>query len=445
MHSKLPQGRCFFTPISLMAPSSSSAASASAVVTRAPSAFNLAFITLLTGIGAGIGGMLLGMLLHGIQHLAYGYSDKDPSIHATFLDVVNAASPERRVAVLVLCGLVAGIGWWAVYRFGKKLVSVRQAVAVGGPAMPVMATIWHALLQIVTVALGSPLGREVAPREIGALVGGKLALFAQLPDDTRRIIVACGAGAGLAAVYNAPLGAAVFVLEVLLVTFSARAVIMALGSCAVAAVVAWTGLGQITQYSLPQFDVQMNAFVWVIVTAPVFGAAGFWFAQVTNSARQSAAKGWMRIVLSLINFTVIGVLAIYLPELLGNGKSVAQLGFSNLLVIGTAALLLVLKIIIEVSSLRAGADGGLLTPGLSNGALLAVVLGGLWTMAVPGTSIGAFALIGAAAFLASSMAMPLTAIVLMLDLTHFDYHMMAPVILAVVIATMTRQWLSARK
>ena len=163
------------------------------------SSLMLALVVVFTGIGAGLGAMLLALLLHGIQHLAYGYSLDSLVSHETFLWGVTAAAPERRLAVLVACGLVAGLGWWAVYRYGRPLVSIKQAVSEKMPIMPPKTTLAHALLQIITVALGSPLGREVAPREVGALAGSWLSQRARLTPEQHRLIVACGAGAGLAA------------------------------------------------------------------------------------------------------------------------------------------------------------------------------------------------------------------------------------------------------
>lgn len=121
-----------------------------------------------------------------------------------------------------------------------------------------------------------------------------------------------------------------------------------------------------------------------------------------------------------------------LPQILGNGKGPAQLGFDNELTIGLAAILLLVKVLITASSLRAGAEGGLLTPGLANGALLAILLGGAWSLVWPGVPLGAFAIIGAAAFLASSMSMPLTAIVLVAEFTRIEHDFLVPIILAVV-------------
>ncbi|UVE68255.1 chloride channel protein [Burkholderia pyrrocinia] len=391
----------------------------------------VAAVTILTGVGAGLGGMLLALLLHAIQHVAYGYSIAHVIGTESFLTGVADADPLRRLAVLIVCGIVAGGGWLALYRYGRPLVSIRRAVRAADPRMPFVSTTIHALLQIVTVALGSPLGREVAPREIGSLLAGRLAHRAGLTPDDCRLMVACGAGAGLAAVYNVPLGGAIFVLEVLLGTFELRALIVAVVTSAIAAAVAWLGLGNEHQYTVPAFALSTPLVAWSIVCGPLFGFAAYGFVRLTARAREYAPKDWRLPVLALVNFAVTGVLAMRFPQLLGNGKGPASLGFDGTLTIGLAATLLVLKVLIEAGSLRAGAEGGLLTPGLANGALLGVVLGGLWSLVWPGASIGGCALVGATAFLAASMQMPITAVVLLLEFTRANHDSLVPMLLAV--------------
>nr|WP_233272837.1 chloride channel protein [Paraburkholderia acidisoli] len=388
-------------------------------------------VTILTGIGAGLGGMLLALLLHEIQHLAYGYSASHVIGNESFLQGVTGTSPARRVAVLVACGVIGGGGWWALYRYGRPLVSIAAAIKPGGARMPLAATTVHALLQIVTVALGSPLGREVAPREIGAVVASWLAKRTGLTGPERRVMIACGAGAGLAAVYNVPLGGAVFVLEVLLGTFGWSAVVPAITTSAIAAVVAWIGLGDEQQYHVPAYAINAQLVVWSVLCGPLFGAAAHGFARLTSRARSASPKDWRLPLYSLVNFAGIGVLAIGFPQLLGNGKGPAGLSFDDDLGIGLAATLLVLRVLITTTTLRAGAKGGLLTPGLANGALLAIVLGGLANHVWPGMAPGAFAIVGAAAFLASSMQMPVTATVLVLEFTHANHDLAIPMLLAV--------------
>ncbi|SAK89480.1 Cl-channel, voltage-gated family protein [Caballeronia fortuita] len=404
----------------------------------------LIVVTVLVGLGAGLGGMSLALLLHLIQHVAFGYGLDAFTSGESFLDGISAASPARRFIVLTLCGVVAGVGWWAVHRFGKPLVSIAKAVKSDDPRMPPGSTIAHALLQIVTVAMGSPLGREVAPREIGALWSGWLAHHAGLTPAQSRIMVACGAGAGLAAVYNVPLGGAVFVLEVLLCTFDAGIIAAAFATSSIGAMVAWIGLGDAHQYHLPAFVLNAQLLAWAIAMGPVFGAAARLFAKLTSAARENAPRDRTLPLLSIVNFAFIGVLVIYYPQLAGNGKGPAGLSFDDHVSLALAGVLLVLKVTIEVSSLRAGAQGGLLTPGLTNGALLGIVLGSAWNGVWPGTPLGAFAVIGAGAFLGAAMQMPLTALVLMLEFTRFDHDFLIPSALAIAGATLVYRWLAQR-
>lgn len=393
--------------------------------------WRLTLVTLATGVLAGLGGMTLALILHAIQHLAFGYSPDAIISNESFLTGVSAASPVRRFIVLVVCGLIAGLGWWALYRWGKPLVSIAFAVKSDKPKMPILSTSIHALLQIITVALGSPLGREVAPREIGAVSASWLSQRFALTVRETQIMIACGAGAGLAAVYNVPLGGAVFVLEVLLGAFSWQLLLPAVCTSAIAALVAWIGLGNESQYSILPLTVTPSLMTWSVVMGPVFGVAAFLFTRLTNRAKMQAPRDTRLVLFNLINFAIIGILAGWLPQLLGNGKGPAQISFDNQITVMLAAVILVGKVLITWCTLRAGAQGGLLTPGLSNGALLACILGGAWSIFWPGTSLGAFALVGAAAFLGSSMKMPITAVVLVMEFTRAGHDFLIPILFAV--------------
>ena len=132
----------------------------------------------LTGILAGLSGMVLALILHAIQHLAFGYSYGQIVGSVSFLQGVTESSWPRRIVAIVAGGAVAGFGWWLLGRYGQRRVSIAAAVANPCVPMPAGTTTIHALLQIVTVALGSPLGREVAPREMGALGAGMVATMA---------------------------------------------------------------------------------------------------------------------------------------------------------------------------------------------------------------------------------------------------------------------------
>ena len=405
----------------------------------------VAGITLAVGVFSGISGMLLALLLHFVQHLAYGYSLHTLVGSESFLEGVSAAAPLRRVAVLVVCGAVAGLGWWAVYRFGRPLVGIARAVQSDDPRMPPGSTGAHALLQMITVALGSPLGREVAPREVAATFGGWLGHRAGLDLEQKRVIVACAAGAGLAAVYNVPLGGALFALEVLLGTFAPAVAVQALLTSTIAAVVAWIGLGNALQYAVPRFSISYSLVAWAIVCGPLFGVLGYWFSRLTVAARARAPRDWRLLPSCLAMFGVIGLASMAYPELLGNGKGPAQLGFDTEVGIPLAATLLLLKVLVTAGSLRAGAEGGLLTPSIAIGAMAATVIGGAWNLVCPAVPLGAFALVGAAAFLAASQRMPLTAIVLVIEFCRLDHDFWVPILLAVAGSTATLRYCVGRQ
>lgn len=399
---------------------------------RVSTPFGLGLAILLTACGAGLVGAACALTLHVIQHLAYGYALADLWGDESFLAGVQAAAPARRLAVLVLCGLIAGVGWWLLFRFGRPLRSISQVVADPTQPMPPGATLVHGGLQIVTVALGSPVGREVAPREIAAMLGGWLSRKLRLDDADRRTVIACGAGAGLAAIYNVPLGGAIFTLEVLLKTIAPRQAVAALTASALAAYVAWSGLGDSVAYRIPALTMHPSLVVWAILTGPIFGVAGLAYARMTARSRALALTDLRMIPACLAVFAAIGLAAMAVPALLGNGHGPIEAGLEGQIDVRLALTLIVLKLVAVVLVLRAGAEGGLMTPAMTVGAMMALILGAGWA-ALTGAAItpGSYALIGAAALLSVSMKMPLAAVVLTIEFTRADADFFIPVILAV--------------
>jgi H+/Cl- antiporter ClcA len=401
--------------------------------------FIILLISIIVGLGSGVLGTGLALLLHSIQHLAYGYSVDQGMGKEHFYAGVSASSAERRVGILFLCGLIAGLGWYALYTKGKSLVSISEAIR-SDKKMPYLSTISHVFLQIITVALGSPLGREVAPRELACLFATWVSTVTQLNPKDTKIMIACAAGAGLAAVYNVPFGGSVFTLEVLLCTYNWSAVIPAIITSALSTLVSWAGLGNQPMYEVPALSLSASLVLWAAVTSPIFGFAAYWFTKVATQQRDQALHDQRMIVANLINFSCLGSLAIYFPALLGNGKSLMDMELTNLTGISLSALLLLLHSVIVWSSLRVGAQGGLLTPSLANGALLAGVLGGLWSYIWPTTSFAGCILIGAAAFLAAAQKMPLTAMILVLEFTRIPFDFLVPMMIAVAGSTITIKW-----
>ena len=385
----------------------------------------------LTGVCAGVGGVALTLLLHAIQHLAFGYSE------TAFLLGVERASSTRRVLAMAAGGAIVGAGWWLQRRHIYADVSVGHALANPDRVVPLPETILDCILQIVAVGFGASLGREGAPRQLGAASGALLATRLGLNVPQRRTVMACGAGAGLAAVYNVPLGGAVFTMEILLASIKMRDLGPALAASGIATVIAWPVLSNRPTYRVPAFTLTPSIVVWALLMAPVAGAVGVAFVRLMFLAGQHPPAGWRLPVAVFTVFTGLGALAIPYPQLLGNGRGAAGLAFDAALSFPLAAILVLLKPLATAACLRAGATGGLLTPALATGALLGAAGGRLWSDVFGGLNPGACALIGAAAVLATTQRAPLTAIVLVVEFTHSGEGLLAPVVLAVAIASYT--------
>ena len=243
--------------------------------------------------------------------------------------------------------------------------------------------------------------------------------------------MACGAGAGLAAVYNVPLSGAVFAIEVLLAEISFATALPALATSAIATVVAQFVVPAGPLYSLPQFTLTGSLFVWALIVGPLLGFAAVGFVRLAQFAGAHRPRGWMIVIVMPVTFTLVGVLAIPFPEILGNGKALGEVAFAasaSALLLGTLA---VAKTASTAATIGAGAAGGTLTPSLAIGAALGGSLGGLWSMMWPGTPIAAFAFVAAAAFLSSAMRAPFTALILMIEFTNQGPALLVPTMLAI--------------
>ena len=154
--------------------------------------------------------------------------------------------------------------------------------------------------------------------------------------------------------------------------------------------------------------------------------------------------GWRRLLAPVIALSILGAASIPFPQLLGNGRDVAELAFTGQL---TPSLLLVLTLLRPAATLMclgSGAPGGLFTPSLTLGAMLGGVLGvpGSWLW--PGVPPGLFALLGSAAMLAASTQGPISTVVLMMELTGYARAAIIPLLLIVVTATLIARTIEPR-
>ena len=310
-------------------------------------------IVVVLGAVTGIGAVALVGLLHLVEHLAYGYRS------GPFLDGVAAAAGWRHVVALVVAAFVVWVGLLLLQRLPTSGgAEVSEALWLRGAQLAFIPSVARSVLSIVTVGLGVSLGREGAPQLVGAATASRLADWAALPTWQRRLLVASGAGAGFAAVYNVPLGGALFALEVLLGTIALPLVLPALATSVVATAVAWIGLGTGPTYRLPPYGLHPTQLVWAVLVGPIIGVVAIGWVRLVQQAGALRPRRWGRLAAPLIVFTILGVVSIQYPQLLGNGKGVVQLEALGGLSLGLLCVLFVLKPLATVACLGAGSPGG---------------------------------------------------------------------------------------
>ena len=395
-------------------------------------------IVVILGVVTGVGAIALVALLHLVEHLAYGYRS------GPFLDGVAAAAGWRHVVALVVAALIVCVGLILLQRLPTSGgTEVSEALWLRGAKLDWIPSVARGVLSIITVGLGVSLGREGAPQLVGAATASRLCDWTGLPIWQRRLLVASGAGAGFAAIYNVPLGGSLFALEVLLGTVALPLVLPALATSVIATSVAWITLGTGPTYRLPAYALHPTQMVWALLVGPLIGVVAVLWVRLVRRAGAMRPRRWGRFAAPLIAFTILGLVSIQYPQLLGNGKGVVQLAAVGGLSLGLLFVLLVLKPLATLACLGAGSPGGLFTPSLTVGVLLAGVLGTLWNHIWPGGTIGSYAVIGGGAFLAASMQGPLSGVVLVLELTRNFDSLMAPTLVAVIEATVIARRLGA--
>ena len=179
----------------------------------------------------------------------------------------------------------------------------------------------------------------------------------RLPLPQRRLLVACGAGAGYAVAYNVPFGAALFALEVILGELSLTLLIPALLTTSLATVVSWIFLPNQPTYTIPHYDVTVPLVVWAFVAGPLFGLCSVGFIRAIAFAHKLRPHGWRLLLTPVLVLTALGRAAIAFPELLGNGKDVVELSFNGDIGLMLLLVLPALKLLATASCLGSGCAG----------------------------------------------------------------------------------------
>lgn len=387
---------------------------------------------------SGLAGAGLRLLLRFVEHQDWSYRAGEMS------NAVGASGDGHRIVSLAIAGGLAGGIWWAMQRLtGSTGGELNDALWSGEGEMPPVRTLISAALSTTIIALGASIGREQPPKDAAAAIAGWFARRGALSAQERVLLMACAAGGAWAAVYDMPLGGGVFTAEVLLGTLALPVLVPAVATAGLATAVSWSVLSVHPYYTgIPIYGVSTSLLVWGLLAGPLLGLGAIGFVWLLGAANVHRVRGNWVLLGPPVAFLVLGLAAIPFPQLLGNGRDIGENLFLGGLGTATIGALLVLKPLLTAACWGSGAKGGMFTPTTSYGALLGAILGRLWSLLWPGGPFGAFALIGAAGTLAAGMSAPVSAVVLMFELTGGALStLMVPVLLAVAGATLTARLL----
>src|SRR5580692_7897660 len=230
-----------------------------------PGALRFWLAVCLIGTSTGLAAAALTRLLEVVQHVAWRGSGTN------ILAAARQASGSRHLVVLLAAGILTGVGQVILKELSSgNGIDTTAAIWFYAGRMPALRTLGSAVLSIFAVGMGASMGREGPPKQAGAVFANFFADAEGLSDEQRRLLVACGAGAGMGAAYGVPLGGALFALEVMRGKLALRFVLPALFASLIATGVSWVALPDAPTYIIPSFALSPSVILWVIVAAPIF-------------------------------------------------------------------------------------------------------------------------------------------------------------------------------
>jgi CIC family chloride channel protein len=395
-------------------------------------------LSIIVGAIAGLGAVAFRWLINTFQALFF-------SNGATYLGILG-----QYYVILIPAagGLIVGLLVYFAAREAKGhgVPEVMEAVAIKGGRIRPRVALVKALASSICIGSGGSVGREGPIVQIGSSMGSTIGQWLRLSDDWVRTLVACGAAGGISATFNTPIGGVFFAMEVILGRFLTPRFGFVVISSVVAEFVAYIFLG-----SQPSFDVIPYSMVsyWELLPYVVLGVlaalAATAFMRLLYKA-EDLFDAWRfpEFLKPVIGGIGIGLIGLYSYDLFGVGYGdvfwVSTMSVNQALLgeiaLHSLVILLLLKMVATSLTLGSGGSGGVFAPSLFIGAMLGGALGTVAHQYFPAltASSGAYALVGMAAVFAGATRAPITAIIILFEMTR-DYNIILPLMIAVVIST----------
>ncbi|ODP34856.1 chloride channel protein [Pandoraea sp. ISTKB] len=379
--------------------------------------------------------------LSGLQFLLAGH-------HSGMVELAQDLNWWQRLLLPTAGGLVAGLilQYASLWVPKKGSDDYMEAIAIGTGVLSLRQTLVKSLSSLCSVASGASIGREGPMVQLAAMFASLVGRILAFPPERLRLLVACGATAGITSAYNAPIAGALFISEIVYGSISTATLGPLVVASVIANIVIRQFLGYDAVYQMPRFDFVSGWEVLFYMGLGVLaGVLAPLFLRLLDTAK--ARFGALPIPLFLrlaLGGLIVGVLSLQVPQVWGNGYSVVNSILHTHWAWQALAMVLVFKVLATASSAGSGAVGGVFTPTLFVGAALGSLYGIAMNALAPATAsvASSYAVVGMGAFLAATTYAPLMSILMIFEMT-LSYQVVLPLMLACVTAYLTAHTLRA--
>jgi CIC family chloride channel protein len=385
------------------------------------------------GIIGGFGAVVFFELIVFIRTLAIGGG-------SDVLEIVSNLPWYQKVVLPSIGGLIVGP---LIYYFGREtkghgVPEVMEAVALRGGRIRSRVMFLKTFVSAVTIATGGSVGREGPIVQIGSGLGSSLGQWLRVGQERLKVLVACGAAAGISATFNAPIAGVMFTVEIILGNYAITTLVPLIMSSVMATIVSRWYFGDIPAFEIPHYSLgsawEIGPYILLGIASGIV-AVGFvkilYFSE--DCADKIPIKDWLKTPLILL---LVGVMIIYFPQVYGGGyESITQV-LKGETIWYMLLLLIPVKMLATSLTLSAGGSGGIFAPSLFLGAVFGGLFGTLMHFLFPDVvlSSGAYAVVGMSAMVAGTTHAPLTAFLVIFEMTG-HYKLILPLMLCSILAS----------
>jgi CIC family chloride channel protein len=398
-------------------------------------------VAIIIGVMAGFAAILIRLLIREISSFAFPGD-------LTLLENIISSPWYLIIIIPAIGGLIVGplINKFAPEAKGHGVPEVMQAILLrGGVIRPRVAFI-KTIASAVTIGTGGSVGREGPIIQIGSSLGSMIGQILRMPANRLKTLVGCGAAAGIAAAFNAPIAGALFAVEIILMDFTVSQFTPIVISSVVATVISHTFEGNEPAFAVPAYQlVSVYELIFYFILGIVSGVVSYLFIKVLYFFEDffDYKLKFPDNLKPALGGLILGAVALYFPHIMGTGYDTISSALYSNLTWYLALSLVFVKMFATSLTLGSGGSGGIFSPSLFIGVSLGSFLGSVLNIYFPEITAtpGAYALVAMGGLLAGATRAPLTAIIMVFELTK-DYNIILPLMITCVISNILSSRLS---